>query len=94
MSETSNRDMAYNRIARNWFLYHIGIIDSPNCIYCNDEENTAHAFLTYPCIKRIWNVFAKELEYYFSNIEDIDKSKLFNILNIIPKNNLQMFIEG
>ena len=64
------------RIATNRFLYLIGILDSANCIYCKEEENITHAFLFCPYIK--WflgevETFAKDLEYDFTHIEDIDK---------------------
>ena len=68
--------MWQNRIATNRFLYQSGILDSPNCIYCNEEENITHAFLFCPYIKRFWNeveTLARELEYDVMHIEDKNK---------------------
>ena len=51
----------HNRIATNRFLYQIGIVDSPNCIYCNEEENNK------PCSSKGFGtklkLLARELEY-------------------------------
>ena len=66
----------HNRIATHRFLYQIGILDSPNCIYCNEEENITQTFNYCPYIKRFWReveTFAKYLEYGFTHLEGIEK---------------------
>ena len=66
----------HNRSVRNRFIYQIGVLDSPNCLYCNEEENITYAFLFCPCIKWFWNegeTFARDLEYDSTHMENIDK---------------------
>ena len=55
MSETFKLRYGITAFATKRFLYQIGILDSPNCIYCNEEESITHAFFFCPYIKRFWN---------------------------------------
>ena len=60
--------MWHDRIATNRCLYQIAILDSPNCIYCDEIENMTHALLFCSYIIRSLDeveTFAKDLQYDF-----------------------------